>query len=65
MRMWLIVALWLGTPDRVAIDGQLWQRDHQLSNAAVSAGDLITAFLPLVKRANGEVQLKAISFNTF
>jgi hypothetical protein len=65
MRLWLIMALWLSVPDRLSSFDALWQPAALAPNGAASQAGLMPVFLPLVKRANGEVRLKPISFNTF
>ena len=65
MRLWLALVLWLISPQRMTTNDPPWRSASPLPNAELAAVDLATPFLPLVKRANGEVRLKPISFNTF
>jgi len=65
MRLWLALALWLISPQRMATFDPPWRSASPAPNGEFVAGDLAAPFLPLVKCANGQVRLKPISFNTF
>jgi len=61
MRRWLVVAILCVLPARMMSD----QSKMNVVPGAVNRHDLTPLYLPLIKRANGRIGVKPVSFNTF